>query len=358
MNARSAAVAALHAVLAEHRSWSTANAFLQNLPAQERALAQEMCFGVIRWWWPLDAHLHTLLSKPLKTKDHDIYCLLLLGLYQLLYMRTPPHAAVNTAVETVLALKKEWAKGLVNAVLRNALRQKDSLLSAQAANPVSQFAHPQWLIDAVKSAWPAQWQEILQANNARAPMTLRVNRARVSREGYLQRLAQADIVAQPTRFSAAGIVLESARDVFALPGFEQGEVSVQDEAAQMAAFLLAPLPGARVLDACAAPGGKTAHLLENTQDIVVHALDKNAARLRKVDETLARIGLRATAITADATQPATWWDGNAYTHILLDAPCSGTGVIRRNPDIKYLRRAEDIVTLAAEQSRLLDTLWP
>ncbi|MEK6750481.1 MAG: 16S rRNA (cytosine(967)-C(5))-methyltransferase RsmB [Pseudomonadota bacterium] len=358
MNAYTAAVAVLHDVLETRRSLSAATAPLHNLSAQERAVAQEMCFGVMRWWWGLDFSLRGLLGKPLKAKDHDVYCLLLVGLYQLFYMRTPSHAAVNSAVEAAVMLKKEWAKGLVNAVLRNALRQQEALLAAQQTDLAARYSHPLWLVKTLQQAWPAQWQEILLANNARAPMTLRVNAARGSRDDYLRKLAHANIQARACEFSAVGIALEEACDVYALPGFAQGEVSVQDEAAQFAAFLLAVPARARVLDACAAPGGKTAHLLEKMPGIVVHALDKSASRLRKVDETLARIGAHATTIAADAARPSAWWDGQAYTHILLDAPCSGTGVIRRNPDIKYLRRSDDIGALVAEQSRLLDTLWP
>ncbi|WP_455366681.1 16S rRNA (cytosine(967)-C(5))-methyltransferase RsmB [Kaarinaea lacus] len=333
---------------------------LQVLPdVQNQGLVQEMCYGVSRWWWRLDAIIALLLDKPLKAKDADIKHLLMLGVYQLHYMRVPDHAAVAETVAACVTLKKAWAKNLVNAVLRNYLRRAEQLQPQLQDNAVAEFSHPQWLIDAIKNAWPQHWQTILQANNARPPMVLRVNLSLITRREYMNQLATAGIRAQAVAYNETGILLEQAVPVDQLPGFFDGLASVQDGAAQMAATLLQLAPQQRVLDVCAAPGGKTAHILESQpqlQELV--AVDIDAQRLEKVTENLQRLHLTAAVKLGDGQTPQKWWDGKTFDRILLDAPCSATGVIRRHPDIKQLRKPADIARLVENQQRILDAVWP
>lgn len=361
LNARAVAALALSQVLGEGRSLSSA------LPAQlaqtpltrDAGLVQELCFGTARYHPRLQALLACLIDRPLKRKDSEVQALLLLGLYQLLYMRIPAHAAVAETVSAARQLGKEWASGLINGVLRNFQRNSASLLADVDADDASALAHPAWLLAMVRKAWPEQWREILIANNARPPMTLRVNARRVTRDDYQARLAAAGMDAIAVAGVASAITLAAPRDVHELPGFADGDVSVQDAAAQLAAFLLDLAPGQRVLDACAAPGGKTCHILEHEAALAeLVALDSDARRLVRVQENLDRLGLQASLVCADAGDVAAWWDGVGFDRILLDAPCSATGVIRRHPDIKLLRRADDISLLVAEQQRLLKALWP
>jgi len=277
----------------------------------------------------------------------------------------PPHTLVSQAVEAAKRRAKAHA-GLVNAVLRRLLREREALESAAATDAAALWDHPLWWIERLQADWPDDWQRLLRAANRRAPMTLRLNVRRGGVDAYLQRLAEAGIAARPVALpgsaAAPGIELVEPRPVQALPGFAEGEVSVQDLAAQQAAPLLlgggAPLAsGARVLDACAAPGGKTAHLLE-LADLDVLALDADAARLEKVRGTLDRLGLAARLQAADARDPGAWWDGRPFDAILLDAPCSASGIVRRHPDVRWLRRPGDIAALARLQGELLDALWP
>jgi 16S rRNA (cytosine967-C5)-methyltransferase len=328
------------------------------LPPERRALAQELCYGTLRWWYRLDAMLSRLVDKPLRNKDADIHCLLLCGLYQLEYMDIPPHAAVSETVAVTAALKKGWAKGLVNAVLRRYQREKEELERKLSGAPEARYAHPNWLINAVKEAWPEQWQEVLTANNERPPMTLRSACNHQSRDRYLEELRAAGIEAEANACSPDALTLARPQDVETLPGFAQGRTSVQDAAAQLAAHLLEHQPGMRVLDACAAPGGKTGHILEICDDIELIALDIEEKRLTRVAENMARLNMEATLISGDAASPDGWWDGRLFDRILLDAPCSATGVIRRHPDIKLLRQPEDIDDLVALQAAILDALWP
>lgn len=331
--------------------------------ARDRALAQEICYGVLRWLPRLEVMLGGLLDRPLKPKDGDLRCLLLAGLYQLIYMRIPAHAAVAETVGVAAELGKPWAKGLVNAVLRRAQREVKRITTLADATEVGVTAHPAWLLEALRSAWPTEWQDIVAANNARAPLALRVNRSRLSREAYLEKLHEAGMPARPFRHAPDGLVLEQARDVSGLPGFAEGEVSVQDGAAQLAATLLDLRSGQRVLDACAAPGGKTAHILEVLAALgdtaaQVLAVDIDAARLKQVSDNLGRLGMAAEVREADAARPEPWWNGTPFDRILLDAPCSATGVIRRHPDIKLLRRPADIAELANRQLEMLQAVWP
>ncbi|WP_455222000.1 16S rRNA (cytosine(967)-C(5))-methyltransferase RsmB [Kaarinaea lacus] len=326
---------------------------------QNQALVQEICYGVCRWWWRLDAVLSLLLDKPLKEKDADIKHLMMIGLYQLHYMRVPDHAAVAETVTACVALKKAWAKNLVNAVLRNYQRRAEQVHAQLMDNPVAEFSHPLWFIDAIKNAWPQHWQAILQANNSRPPMVLRVNLAKVLRSDYMNQLAVAGIKAQAVSYNNCGVILDLPQPVSQLPGFHDGLVSVQDGAAQMAAALLQLAPHHRVLDVCAAPGGKTAHILESQPDLKeLVAVDIDGERLEKVSDNLQRLGLNARVIAGDGQKPDQWWDGETFDRILLDAPCSATGVIRRHPDIKQLRKSSDIQRLVKNQRDILRAVWP
>ena len=360
MNPRLAAAKALTAVLNGKASLNSSLPLqLDKVEARDRGLTQDLAFGTARWQPRLSALANKLLQKPFKAADADVEALLLVGLYQLLYTRIPAHAAIGETVGCADKLKKPWAKALLNAVLRNAQRESEALLAELERDPVVRTAHPRWLQKSLKAFWPEQWEAICAANNAHPPMILRVNRRHHSRDAYLQLLVEAGIEAQPCTFSQDGIVLAAACDVRNLPGFAEGWISVQDEAAQLAADLLDLAPGQRVLDACCAPGGKTCHILEVEPKLAgVVAVDLEAKRLVRVRENLERLGLSAELIAADGRDTATWWDGKPFQRILLDAPCSATGVIRRHPDIKLTRQPDDIAALATLQGELVDAMWP
>ena len=360
MNPRLAAAKALTAVLNGKASLNSSLPLqLDKVEVRDRGLTQDLAFGTARWYPRLSALANKLLQKPFKAADADVEALLLVGLYQLLYTRVPAHAAIGETVGCADKLKKPWAKGLLNAVLRNAQRDSEALLAELEHDPVVRTAHPRWLQKSLKAFWPEQWEAICAANNAHPPMILRVNRRHKTRDQYLQLLAESDVQAQPCMYSRDGIVLAEACDVRNLPGFAEGWISVQDEAAQLAADLLDLAPGQRVLDACCAPGGKTCHILEAEPQLAgVVAVDLEAKRLVRVRENLERLGLSAELIAADGRDTATWWDGKPFQRILLDAPCSATGVIRRHPDIKLTRQPDDIAALASLQGELLDAMWP
>lgn len=360
MNPRLAAAKALAAVLNGKASLnSSLPTQLDKVEDRDRGFTQDLAFGTARWQPRLSALAAKLLQKPFKAADADVEALLLVGLYQLLYTRVPAHAAIGETVGCADKLKKPWAKALLNAVLRRAQRESEALLAELEHDPVVRTAHPRWLQKSLKAFWPEQWEAICAANNAHPPMILRVNRRHHSRDAYLQLLTAAGINATPCVYSTDGIVLEAAADVRSLPGFAEGWISVQDEAAQLAADLLDLAPGQRVLDACCAPGGKTCHILEVEKGLAgVVAVDLEAKRLVRVRENLARLGLSAELIAADGRDTAAWWDGKPFQRILLDAPCSATGVIRRHPDIKLTRQPDDIAALAALQGELLDAMWP
>lgn len=359
-NARSLATQVLTQVIGQKRSLSDClDSHLNTLTdPRERALAQALCYGVLRWLPRLQAIVDHLLDKPLKAKEGDIQVLLYIGLYQLLYLRIPPYAATAATVQVARMLQKNWATALVNAILRRFQRQRETLLTTVDAKPVSRWSHPAWWLKHLKAQWPQQWQTIIEANNAHPPLTLRINTRWLSRERYLEHLKAAQIAAAPLTITEEGVVLDEPVDVACLPGFDQGWISVQDGAAQLAATLLEIPEQAWVLDACAAPGGKAAHLLERYDIAALWALDKQPARVAKLAATLKRLRLTAQLHCADASQPNMWWTGQLFDRILLDAPCSGSGVIRRHPDIKYLRQPQDLVTLSAQQTQLLDALWP
>ncbi len=357
MNTRLIAAQVLSRVLQDGQSLTTAleSALKAVESGKDRAFIQALCYGVCRAYHRLDFILNELLDKPLK--DRDVQALALVGLYQLKYMRVKPHAAVS---ETVLAArKKPWAKALINALLRSYLREQDGL--EQKADNVQSAAvsHPDWLIKQIEQDWPKQAQQILLENNRQPPMVLRVNLVRISRDQYLQQLSGQCAEAVSVDFCPSAIILGKPVAVELLPGFTEGLVSVQDTAAQLAARLLAVQAGHRVLDVCAAPGGKTAHILESQPQLKeLVAVDVDASRLQRVSDTLQRLKLPAKLVVGDAANPQDWWDGQLFDRILLDAPCSALGVIRRHPDIKLLRRAEDIEPLRILQKNILQAIWP
>jgi 16S rRNA (cytosine967-C5)-methyltransferase len=357
LNTRLIAARALSRVLQDGQSLTAVlESALQPVESsKDRAFIQALCYGVCRSYHRLDFILSELLDKPLK--DQDVKALALVGLYQLKYMRVKAHAAVS---ETVLAArKKPWAKALVNALLRSYLRKQDSLEQKADNVQYAAMSHPGWLIRQIEQDWPQQAQQILEENNQQPPMTLRVNLTRISRDQYLQQLSAQGIAALAVDFCPSAIILDKPSIVDALPGFAEGLVSVQDTAAQLAAELLSAQPGHRVLDVCAAPGGKSAHILEcqpHVRELV--AVDIDESRMQRVRENLSRLRLSASLVVGDAANPQGWWDGQLFDRILLDAPCSALGVIRRHPDIKLLRKAEDIKPLQALQLNILQAVWP
>lgn len=328
-------------------------------PANERGLLAELCYGSLRHFYELDALTQLLMQTPLHEKDAEVQALLLVGLYQLRYMRLAEHAAVNQTVNASKVLNKPWAVKLVNGVLRNYLRRAAELNLALEKNPLAHYNHPQWLINIIEQAWPAQAPSVFAANNQQGGMSLRVNVRQNSVADYQTQLAMADINSTPSPIAPQALQLAEPKAVDALPGFFDGHCSVQDIAAQLCAPLLQLAPGLRVLDACCAPGGKTGHILETEPALAeLVSVDNEAPRLIRLRENLARLHLQATVICADVAEPKSWHKGSLYDRILLDAPCSGTGVISRHPDIKHLRRESDITPLAERQQQMLDVLWP
>ncbi|GLS24582.1 16S rRNA (cytosine(967)-C(5))-methyltransferase RsmB [Marinibactrum halimedae] len=357
---------------------------LDKVAERDRALLQELCFGTLRWYPRLKQVYLQLIETPLKAKEADIEALIFLGLYQLIYTRIPDHAALSATVDATKALKKPWASKLINAVLRRFQRESEALLATADTSELGRTAHPKWLLKAINQHWPNYRDQIIEANNAHPPFTLRVNTEVNTREQYRSALNQAGIEHEPCTFSTEGITLNSATSVDNLPGFREGHCSIQDEAAQLAAHLLQPQAGDRILDACCAPGGKTGHILEIQPDIhQLVALDISEKRLQQVTENLERLRYgqhesagakektetnRIQLAIGDASQPDTWTDlehqnlnlqqTHVFDRILIDAPCSATGVIRRHPDIKQLRIVNDIKTLADLQLSILNGLWP
>ena len=327
----------------------------------EQAQLQAWTYGWCRWSHELGALIDPLLSKPMKAKDLDVYLLLQLGVFQLRHTPTQAHAAVDETVKVVKRLKKPWARGVINGVLRNYQRQTESLQSALNDNDSGLHSHPPWLLARLQRDWPEKWQQICAANNTQAPMCLRVNQRIGTAEQYQQRLSDVNVSSQTLDALPQALLLDAPVPVDKLPGFAQGDVSVQDAAAQIACHLLCQhVPqGGRLLDACAAPGGKSAHAAESGWFSHITALDSDDVRLESVAQTLSRLNLANlfTLTHADASALSQWWDNTAFDAVLLDAPCSGTGVIRRHPDIKLLRRESDIANLVGVQHRLLDALW-
>ncbi len=320
-------------------------------PAQRAAL-QDLSYGTLRFYGQLNAVLNLLLHKHMT--DQRITYLLLVALYQLQYSKAAQHAVVDYAVRSAEMLNPK-IRGLVNAILRNFLRNKDELLTQAALKPEGRYSHPVWWMDELRAQYGSQAEAILDAGNGHPPMTLRVNQRRGTTQAYLAQLTEQGIAAQLVAPDA--ILLDKPVSVDKLLGFFDGLVSVQDAGAQYAARLLDAQGGMRVLDACAAPGGKTAHMLERA-DVNMVALDKDEKRLLRVGDNLQRLDLSATLLTGDAADSAAWWDGKPFDRILADVPCSATGVVRRHPDIKWLRRKKDLATFAVQQLDILHSLWP
>ena len=349
----------LRAVIGDEISLDTAFAQQLSDTTAQTSFIKAACFGVLRHYLRLQWYLQQLLDKPLKPKDLDVHCLLLCGVYELFDMHTPDHAVVSETVNAVSQLKKNWAKGLVNAILRNAKRQQQPLQERAQHDVQASTMHPQWLRDHLQQDWPDEWHTIVAQNNLPPPMSLRIDTHQIDRQAYLTQLQQQGLTATAHSQVTCAIRLDNPVDVHELPGFAQGLVSVQDAAAQLAAPLLDPQAGERVLDACAAPGGKTLHLLQQQPALAqLLALDADAQRLQRVQQNLDRAGVSAHLQQGDAGRPEDWWDGLPFDRILLDAPCSATGVIRRHPDIKLLRRPQDLPRLAQTQAQILDALWP
>lgn len=359
-NIRALAARTLFAVVDQGRSLSDELPKQQLLvdPAKDKALLQELCYGVLRYLPELEQHVRRFVKKPLTGKQRVFHFLMLVGIYQIKYTRIPDHAAVAETVAATAVLKNRHLKGMVNAVLRSYQRAPD-FENPEELSPAVQYNHPGWFIKKLQQGYPEQWQEILAQNLLRPPMWLRVNQQKSSVDDYLALLETADIAVKQVMPFSQAILLEQAIDVHKLPNFVEGWVSIQDGAAQVAAPLLDAQAGDVVLDCCAAPGGKTCHILELTPDIgEVTALDIESQRLIRVEQNLIRLGLDATVLAGDAANPEQWFDGKLFDRILLDAPCSGTGVIRKNPDIKWLRRDSDIDNLVLLQRQILAAIWP
>ena len=333
---------------------------IAKIDIKDKGLLQEICYGVLRYLPELENEVQQLIEKPLKGKQRVFHFLMLVGIYQLRYMRIPDHAAVSETVEAANALKSRHMGGLINGVLRNYQRkiekQNEDTEQPELSDPVK-YNHPGWFIKKIKVAYPDQWQNILVANQERPPMWLRVNQQHNSPENYMEQLKSVEVDFDYIDPKSQAIKLSQAVGVDKLPGFSLGHASIQDGAAQQAAILLACKPNDNVLDCCAAPGGKTCHILESTPDIAsMTAVDIDENRLVRVNENLERLQLKANVITGDAASQD-WWDGTLYDKILLDVPCSATGVIRRHPDIKWLRKADDINKLAELQAQILKNIW-
>lgn len=328
---------------------------LPDLARRDIGFCRELSVGTIRHFYNLDPLLKQLLTKPMRRRDAELHALALTGLYQLTYLRVPEHAAVAATVGAAGALGFGRAKGFLNAVLRR--YQREAAAMQTRLSEAARHAHPVWLWDALGNVYPAQREAIARANNERPPMTLRINLRRTRRETFLEDLRNAGLEANAGCLCKSAVTLERAADVSAIPGFSAGLCSVQDEAAQLAAGFLAPRRGERVLDACAAPGGKTGHLLELEPAIDLVAMDSNAKRLHRVEENLSRLNLRADVLCGDASAPPAQL-GDGFDAMLVDAPCSATGVIRRHPDVKVLRRATDIAGFQDQQMGILAGLWP
>lgn len=358
-NSRATAALVVYQVVVQGRQLNrTLDHALNRWDAKNRPLIAEMVNGVVRWYWLLEYYLEQLLERPMRQKDYDLMCLLCVGLYQLEYMQTPQHAAVSETVKATAQLGKSWARGVTNAVLRKFLRNRSQLVSARV-NEVAQFSHPRWLIDLIRQEWPNDWQTILNANNRRPRITLRVNVRRTNATEYYARLESMGITARFDCDAPTAILLEERVRVQELPGFVQGEVSVQSTASQLASLSMELAPGQRVLDACSAPGGKLLHMLEIEPQLdEIIAIEIDEARRGEIVDNLQRARMAVQVLTADASRPTDWWDGEPFDRILIDAPCSALGVISKHPDIKHHRTPEDIEQVSEEQTRLLAALLP
>ncbi|MDG2421656.1 MAG: 16S rRNA (cytosine(967)-C(5))-methyltransferase RsmB [Gammaproteobacteria bacterium] len=355
---RAAAATILASLINQRGSLSVSLADFSSHP--DAPLLQELCFGTCRWFYLLEHLLDELLNKPLKRKDCDLKCLLLVGLYQLKELSIPEHAVINETVKSAIDLKKPWAKDLINAVLRKYQRNFDDFNTRlEKADNTIRYSCPVWLKNEIAAAWPLHAKEILQNNNLRPPLTLRVNLSRKSREDILKLLLAKQIGAKPGTIAKSSIYIETPMPVEQIPGFKEGWVSIQDESSQLVADILQLNPDQTVLDACAAPGGKTNSILESERSpTTMVSLDSSPSRVEKIFDNLSRLKQTANVIAGDARKPSEWWDGDQFDRILIDAPCSATGVIRRHPDIKILRKPKDLLSLRETQADMLRALWP
>ncbi|NKC12235.1 MAG: 16S rRNA (cytosine(967)-C(5))-methyltransferase RsmB [Gammaproteobacteria bacterium] len=369
--ARRAACAALVDVLLDGQRLDTALTRHQTgLPCpRDRTLCRALTTGAVRWRERLAAITAHLLHKPLK--DKAVQVPIIIGLYQMLYMRVPDHAAISTSVELTAQIGVKSARGLVNGLLRRFQRERVAVLAAVDAEPTAVWSHPRWLIESLHQSYPERWQDILTANNTQAPLTLRANRRRTNRASLADALARLAIDATPSDYAEHGLHLSfpphyspsshpppSSHHPGALPGFEAGHFSVQDAASQLVVQTIEPRSTGRVLDACAAPGGKTTALLEAFDNLHITAVELAPERSQQLQDNLRRLRLRAEVIEADVCDLGAWWDRRPFDHILLDVPCSATGIIRRHPDIKLRRKREDVERFAAQQLTLLQSCWP
>jgi 16S rRNA (cytosine967-C5)-methyltransferase len=320
---------------------------------REHALVQELSYGTLRFLGQVKAVVAQLRDRPIP--DAGLEALICVALYQLIHTTAPAATVVDEAVTASLTIQRGAARGLVNAVLRNFLRRRESLLATAAASLEGRFSYPSWWIERIRAQYPAHWQTVLDAGLERPPLTLRVNRRQTTQSAYRTLLSDSGI--ESVCVGADGVIVAKPRDVRTLPGYAEGLFSVQDHGAQLAAPLLDVRQGARVLDACAAPGGKTTHICE-IADAEVLALDSDPARVGRIQDNLKRLQLQATTRVADAADPSTWWDGRPFDRILADVPCTASGIVRRHPDGKWLRRESDIASMTAQQQRLLHGLWP
>lgn len=355
---RAAAAHVIQAVINHGRSLDDALAFATSrnrFDSRDHALLSAMVYGVLRHYRRLGWQLEQMMDRPLRDAPL-VEALLRVGLYQMHDMRIPDHAVVSATTAAATLLQAEWAGSLVNALLRRSQREPERLEPPD--DMAIRHSWPNWMVETIRRDWGEQAETVLAEGSEQAPMTLRVNRRRMTAADYIARLSQGGRTARALAGAPDAVVLETAGEVDALPGFSRGSVSVQDASAQLAVQLLDVQPGQRVLDACSAPGGKAAHILESCPKADLTALDSDRSRLQSVAETLRRVGAQASLIAADAADTKRWWDEKPFDRILIDAPCSGTGVVRRHPDIKWLRRVSDVRTLSKTQEQLLNALWP
>ncbi|KEY91267.1 ribosomal RNA small subunit methyltransferase B [Candidatus Photodesmus blepharus] len=329
----------------------------RKIPLKEHPLLQEICYGVLRHLSRLESISSKLINVPLKGKKRIFHYLILVGIYQLRFMRIPLYASVSETVESAKTFGKVDLSGLINAVLRNYLRNQKKLNEISPSSNVEKHNHPSWILKMLQTNYPERWLSVINANNSRAPMWLRVNKKHHTRNEYSRLLRNNNIAHTLHTQAPDAIKLTSPCNVTLIPGFKEGWVSIQDAAAQLSINYLKPQDGELILDCCAAPGGKTTHILEHTKNTKVVAIDSNPTRLKRLHENLNRLKLKANVICNDARYPNKWWKGNKFDRILLDLPCSSTGIIRRHPDIKWLRQVSDISAFAKLQREIMDVMW-
>jgi len=354
---RALAASAISSVVTEGKSFSEDLSGPNFNNPQDLSFYRQICYGTLRHFYILNYYISLLLDSPIKKKDYDVHALLLIGIYQIEFMRTPNHASISETVNAAKHLGKPWSCSLINAVLRNFIRKNNNNFWVKKTEEWVINNHPKWLFEKLKSNWPNCWERLLKYNNSPPPMTLRVNLKKITRGNYQKLLNKLKIENDIDALAPAGIQLKKPIDVFSLPKFKNGFVSVQDSGAQLAANLINATPGMKILDACSAPGGKLAHLGETYEINKLLAIDKNEYRLKKVNENLVRLNIEAKLVCVDANKIKSWWDGIPFDRILLDAPCSGSGIISHHPDIKLLRTQGDIKNFALQQMQLLQSLW-